>query len=80
MNGNSVEGMTPVVRFVANDSKLEPSVTDVRTRTIVIKDGKGGQCCFDISEVGDLALELASLAKTDAPGIRVVDLTNRTSE
>jgi predicted RNase H-related nuclease YkuK (DUF458 family) len=72
------EGYSPNVTFVADDSKLEPTVAKVLTATVVVRDGKGGQACFDISEVNDLVKQLVSLMQTDAGSVKVIDLTKKT--
>ena len=74
----SVEGYSPNVTFIADDSKFEPTVAEVLTATVVIRDGKGGQACFDISEVNDLVKQLVSLMQTDASSVKVIDLTKKT--
>ena len=61
-------------------SEAEPAVTEYLHATIVIKDGRGGICRFDKSEVNDLISELASLLPNDASKVKVVDLTNVTGE
>ena len=74
----SAEGYSPNVTFVSDDSKFEPTVAEVLTATVVVRDGKGGQCCFDISEVNDVAKLLVSLQQTDAGSVKVIDLTKKT--
>jgi predicted RNase H-related nuclease YkuK (DUF458 family) len=69
---------TPKVCFIVDDSSTEPQVTEVLTATIVIEDGKGGVACFDISEMDDLQKQIMSFKRTDAPSIKVVDLTKAT--
>ncbi len=66
---------TPKVCFIVDDSSTEPQVTEVLTATIVIEDGKGGVACFDISEMDDLQKSIMSFRRTDAPAVKVVDLT-----
>lgn len=61
-------------------SEAEPSVTEFIHATVVIKDGRGGVCRFDKSEVNDIIAEMSSLLPNDAPKVKVVDLTNVTSE
>lgn len=73
------ERPTPVVRFVSDDSDYEPKVKDVRIRTVWIRDGKGGSCCFDISEVNDLVKSLSGFMQGDAPPVEIIDLTKSTA-
>jgi hypothetical protein len=74
----NAEPFTPNVTFVSNDDAFEPTVTKILTATIVIRDGKGGQACFDISEMNDLAKQIVSLQQSDAGPVKVLDLTHAT--
>ena len=56
----------------------EPSLTSYIHETEVLKDGRGGVCRFDKSELNDVIAELASRLPNDATKAKVVDLTNVT--
>lgn len=73
------EGYTPKVTFIADDAALEPVVKKIITATVLIKDGKGGQACFDISEVNDLVTTLATLMQSDSGPVQVIDLSKGTA-
>lgn len=76
--GKLADTFTPNVTFVANDEVYEPSVTKILTCTVRILDGKGGQACFDISEMNDLAKQIISMQQSDAGAVKTIDLTKAT--
>lgn len=57
----------------------EPTTTVYIHATVVIKDGRGGVCRFDKSEVNDLVAELGSLVQNDAPPVKVIDLSGNSA-
>lgn len=73
------EGYTPKVTFVADDAAMEPTIKKIITATVLIKDGKGGQVCFDISEVNDLVTTLATLMQSDSGPVQTIDLSKGTA-
>lgn len=73
-------GMSKAVAEDVFGSEAEPTMTVYRHDTVVIKDGRGGVCRFDKSEVNDLIAELGSILPHDAPAVKLVDLTNVTAE
>ena len=75
--------MPRMTKDICNDlfgGEAEPSTTEYLHATIVIKDGRGGICRFDKSEVNDLIAQLSAVLPSDASKITVVDLTNVTGE
>lgn len=59
-------------------AEAEPTLTVYLHETEVLKDGRGGVCRFDKSELNDVISLLASRLPTDASKATVVDLTNIT--
>jgi hypothetical protein len=73
------EGYTPKVTFVRSDEAFEPTVKKIITATVLIDDGKGGQSCFDISEINDLVTTLATLMQSDSGPVQTIDLSKGTA-
>jgi hypothetical protein len=58
----------------------EPHVTHYLHATVVIEDGRGGLCRFDISEMADLSKQVSGLVHNDAPPVVFVDLSQAGDE